>query len=192
MLERLESLPFDGLLDWRAALQLWQYHRDTIEPPLDPPREGGEGEVRPEKVGSSVGASDGEEGKKESVKIPSECAERENETETTEKTSENEGKKLCSSLLKKESITFRVTCTRSGRKHSFSSPDAAKLFGAGLAVYFGWKVKLKDSDIEVLLRIHGDEVRVGVALNREAKFKRNIAHFGPTTLRATIGYGMLR
>ena len=95
-------------------------------------------------------------------------------------------------LLKRRDLTFRATCTRGGRKHCFTSQDAAKYFGAGLAQYFGWKVQLKQPDIEVLLTISGDSAQVGVALTREAKFKRNITYFGPTTLRATIAYGMLR
>ena len=95
-------------------------------------------------------------------------------------------------LLDGRSVTFRATCTRHGRKHSFTSQEAAKHFGAGLAQYFGWKVQLKNPDIEVLLDISGDSATVGIALTQTAKFKRNIAHFGPTTLRATIAYGMLR
>lgn len=102
------------------------------------------------------------------------------------------GARLYYTLLKGRDITFRVTCTRGGRKHRFTSQDAAKHFGAGLARCFGWKVQLKQADVEVLLVVSGNSVTVGVALTRQAKFKRNIAHFGPTTLRATIAYGMLR
>lgn len=89
-------------------------------------------------------------------------------------------------------VTFRVTCTRSGRKHCFSSMEAAGALGAGLVRRFGWKVQMKDADLEVLLAVSGDSVGVGLALNKESKFKRNIAHFGPTTLRSTIAYGLLR
>ena len=89
-------------------------------------------------------------------------------------------------------VSFRVTCTRSGRKHVFSSNEAAGALGAGLNEKFGWKVQMKDFDLEVLLRIRGDAIEVGVALNRESKFKRNMAHFGPTSLRPTIAYSLLR
>ena len=105
---------------------------------------------------------------------------------------DDSGLKPHSELLGGRSITFRATCTRHGRKHSFTSQEAAKHFGGGLAQYFGWKVQLKHPDIEVLLDISGDSATVGIALTQTAKFKRNIAHFGPTTLRATIAYGMLR
>ena len=88
--------------------------------------------------------------------------------------------------------SFRVTCVRGGRKHSFSSMEAAGRLGAGLAKQFGWKVQMKNSDIEVLLNISGDAIRVLVALSRESMSLRNIAHFGPTTLRSAIAYGLLR
>jgi len=91
-----------------------------------------------------------------------------------------------------QQTTFRVTCTRGGRKHTFSSMDAARHFGAGLVKYFGWKVQLKNPDLEVLLGISDDAATVRIALSRESKYKRNITHFGPTTLRSTIAYGMLR
>ena len=51
---------------------------------------------------------------------------------------------------------------------------------------------LKHCDVEVLLRINDTSVVVGLALMRDAMFKRNVVEFGPTNLRATIAYGMLR
>ncbi|POI33756.1 hypothetical protein CIB84_002488, partial [Bambusicola thoracicus] len=44
----------------------------------------------------------------------------------------------------------------------------------------------------VLLNIHNNEVVVGIALTEESLHRRNITHFGPTTLRSTLAYGMLR
>ena len=89
-------------------------------------------------------------------------------------------------------LTFRVTCTRGGRKHCFSSMEAAAHLGGGVAERFGWKVEMKGADLEVILKVLDDEVMVGMALNKESKFKRNITHFGPTTLRPNIAYGLLR
>ena len=198
MLERLECLPFEGLLDWTSALSLWQFHREHLDkdgtsaPGPDCPvgKNGSVGELGSARDDSS--AANGAEYEK-TEPSNNQVVVGGGESGVVEKsTSTGEGKRLYSSLLKKEAITFRVTCTRGGRKHAFSSPEAARAFGAGLAEYFDWRVRLKDPDIEVLLAISGDEVRVGVALNREAQFKRNIAHFGPTTLRATIAYGILR
>ena len=70
--------------------------------------------------------------------------------------------------------------------------DAARCFGAGLNRKFGWTVQLKNFDLEVLLTIVGDALTIAIALNQESKYKRNITHFGPTTLRSTIAYGLLR
>ena len=51
---------------------------------------------------------------------------------------------------------------------------------------------MKNPELEVLLTIMGESMTVAIALNQESKYKRNIAHFGPTTLRFTIAYGLLR
>lgn len=88
--------------------------------------------------------------------------------------------------------SFRVTCTRGGRKHSFSSVEAASRLGSGLNQRFSWKVQMKHPDLEVLLNIANDSVSVGLALSQQSGYKRNIVEWGPTTLRATIAYGLLR
>lgn len=86
---------------------------------------------------------------------------------------------------------FRVTCTRTGKSHSFSSPEAAAKFGGGINDWFGWRVDLSNPDIEVLLNIVDNSVVIGIALTKETRGKRNIAHFGPTTLKSSIAYCML-
>lgn len=86
---------------------------------------------------------------------------------------------------------FRVTCTRTGNNHSFSSPEAAAKFGGGINDWFGWRVDLSHADIEVLLNIVDNSVVIGIALTKESRGKRNIAHFGPTTLKSSIAYSML-
>ncbi|KAL9954096.1 hypothetical protein ACROYT_G041590 [Oculina patagonica] len=86
---------------------------------------------------------------------------------------------------------FRVTCSRTGNNHSFSSPEAAAKFGGGINDWFGWRVDLSHPDIEVLLNIVNNSVVIGIALTKETRGKRNIAHFGPTTLKSSIAYSML-
>ena len=88
--------------------------------------------------------------------------------------------------------TFRVTCTRTGTKHSISSMEAAKYFGSGIAQLFGWKVKLVHPDIEVLLAITDNDCLISISLTQDSRHIRNISHFGPTTLRSTIAYGLVR
>ncbi|XP_076003522.1 tRNA (guanine(6)-N(2))-methyltransferase THUMP3 [Genypterus blacodes] len=89
-------------------------------------------------------------------------------------------------------IKFRVTCSRAGDKHSFSSNEAARDFGGAVQEFFQWKADMTKFDVEVLLNIHKEEVVVGIALTEESLHRRNITHFGPTTLRSTLCYGMLR
>lgn len=89
-------------------------------------------------------------------------------------------------------LKFRVTCNRAGEKHCFSSNEAARDFGGAVQDYFKWKADMTNFDVEVLLNIHDNEVIVGIALTEESLHRRNITHFGPTTLRSTLAYGMLR
>ncbi|XP_068567788.1 LOW QUALITY PROTEIN: tRNA (guanine(6)-N2)-methyltransferase THUMP3 [Cebidichthys violaceus] len=89
-------------------------------------------------------------------------------------------------------IKFRVTCNRAGDKHSFTSNEAARDFGGAVQEFFQWKADMTKFDVEVLLNIHNDEVVIGIALTEESLHRRNISHFGPTTLRSTLCYGMLR
>ncbi|XP_048462140.1 THUMP domain-containing protein 3 isoform X1 [Rhincodon typus] len=87
---------------------------------------------------------------------------------------------------------FRVTCNRSGEKHNFTSMEAAREFGGAVQDFFKWKADMTKFDVEILLNIHDNEVVVAIALTEESLHKRNITHFGPTTLRSTLAYGMLR
>ncbi|XP_033746537.1 THUMP domain-containing protein 3-like [Pecten maximus] len=87
---------------------------------------------------------------------------------------------------------FRVTCKRAGANHTFDSMCAASNFGAAVNNYFNWNVDMIKFDIEVVLNISENDIRVCLALTRGSLHKRNIVSFGPTTLRATIAYSMLR
>ncbi|XP_072928611.1 tRNA (guanine(6)-N2)-methyltransferase THUMP3 isoform X1 [Hemitrygon akajei] len=98
---------------------------------------------------------------------------------------ENEGKGC-------ELLKFRVTCNRAGEKHNFTSMEAAREFGGAVQDLFKWKADMTKFDIEILLNIHDNEVVIGIALTEESLHRRNIVHFGPTTLRSTLAYGMLR
>lgn len=181
MLQRLEQLPFDESCDWNTPLSAWRYYQETI-------------------VGNQGTQSTTQTLSPEST--PNSEADGNSSMSSTSDSSEG----ACSDpsiAVKPESpsvatatngtpVTFRVTCTRGGGKHSFSSMDAARYFGAGLARRFGWTVQLKNAELEVLLTIMGEGMTVAIALNQESKYKRNIAHFGPTTLRSTIAYGLLR
>lgn len=87
---------------------------------------------------------------------------------------------------------FRVTCHRVGGQHSFTSMDAAWVFGGELHDKYNWLIDLTNHNLEIILQIQENDVYVGLSLNRVSKHHRNITHFGPTTLRATVCYNMLR
>ena len=176
MLQRLEQLPFDESCDWNTPLSAWQYYRKIIvgKQGTQTTTQALSQELTPnsEADGNSSMPSDSSDGA---------CSDPSIVVKPSAATATN-----------KTPVTFRVTCTRGGGKHSFSSMDAARCFGAGLARRFGWTVQLKNAELEVLLTIMGESMTVAIALNQESKYKRNIAHFGPTTLRSTIAYGLLR
>uniref|UniRef100_A0A1B6LJN9 THUMP domain-containing protein n=1 Tax=Graphocephala atropunctata TaxID=36148 RepID=A0A1B6LJN9_9HEMI len=88
-------------------------------------------------------------------------------------------------------LRFRVTCNRSG-KHSFGSMDAARDFGGKLHDVFHWVVDLTSYNIDIVLNIIDNMAYVALGLTRQSKHRRNITHFGPTTLRATVCYNLLR
>ena len=179
MLQRLEQLPFDESCDWDMPLSAWRYYREIVVG-----KQGTESNTQP--PASTPKPADSEVEADDNSSIPSDSSEGAcSDSSITVKQSP-------STAANENHVTFRVTCTRGGGKHSFSSMDAARCFGAGLVRRFGWTVQLKNPELEVLLTIMGESMTVAIALNQESKYKRNIAHFGPTTLRSTIAYGLLR
>ncbi|XP_075216235.1 tRNA (guanine(6)-N(2))-methyltransferase THUMP3-like [Lycorma delicatula] len=88
-------------------------------------------------------------------------------------------------------LRFRATCNRTGN-HPFTSNDVARDFGGQLQDNYHWIVDLSSYNLEVLLNINENEAYVCFALTKESMHKRNIVCFGPTTLRATHCYNMLR
>lgn len=51
---------------------------------------------------------------------------------------------------------------------------------------------MKNFDIEVILTVNDDDVSVSIALTKTSLHRRLITDFGPTTLRPTTAYNMLR
>ncbi|XP_001632216.2 tRNA (guanine(6)-N2)-methyltransferase THUMP3 isoform X2 [Nematostella vectensis] len=107
------------------------------------------------------------------------------------KTDDDVAKQLSAEEIK-SLPSFRVTCSRSGNNHDFKSSDAAAQLGGGLNDLFHWPVNLSNADIEIILNVVDDRVVVGVALTRETQGRRNIEHFGPTTLKSSLAYCLLK
>ena len=106
-------------------------------------------------------------------------------------TSEDQNNLLSVPSKRPSDVKFRVTCNRTG-KHNFTSMEAAKYIGSGVKGYFGWSVDLENFDIEILAFIENLEITIAMKLSLESKHNRNVKYFGPTTLRATTSYCMLK
>jgi hypothetical protein len=129
----------------------------------------------------------------ETLPIKDECFASQHDSSSDVHSTEVSKREKCRLKQKNPQLPcFRATCHRTGEHHSFQSPSAAAHFGGEMHNYFGWNVDLENYDIEAFLYIEDDDVRVGISLTRESLHRRDIAHFGPTTLRPTIAHGMLR
>ncbi|XP_014255840.1 THUMP domain-containing protein 3-like [Cimex lectularius] len=89
-------------------------------------------------------------------------------------------------------LKYRVTCYRAGTQHSFSSMEAAAEFGGRLQDTFNWTVDLTRFDLNIFLVIEQNSSYITSALTKESFHRRNITHFGRTSLRATMCYNLMR
>ncbi|NOZ29643.1 MAG: methyltransferase domain-containing protein [Chloroflexi bacterium] len=90
-----------------------------------------------------------------------------------------------------EPPAFRVTAQRSGQ-HAYQSPDVAAALGTGLVRRFGWPVRLKDFDLEVMAYLQGDELTLGITLTPGGLYRRERVAWGRTALKGSIAYAMVR
>uniref|UniRef100_A0A8C5NTR2 THUMP domain containing 3 n=1 Tax=Junco hyemalis TaxID=40217 RepID=A0A8C5NTR2_JUNHY len=158
---------------------------DCAQTPVAVEATGGQDTEHPQGVTSRNGVEEEEE--EEDSEQPDVRAEAQASSESGSKAGEGQTGEGEAKVLR-----FRVTCNRAGDKHSFTSNEAARDFGGAVQEHFQWKADMTNFDVEVLLNIHSTEVVVGIALTEESLHRRNITHFGPTTLRSTLAYGMLR
>ncbi|XP_043802979.1 THUMP domain-containing protein 3-like isoform X1 [Apis laboriosa] len=90
-----------------------------------------------------------------------------------------------------EILRYRVTCERTG-KHIFESSDVARTIGGELQDKYLWLVDLSTYYLEIVCKLINNELVTQLRVTHESKHHRNIMCFGPTTLRATICYNLLR
>ncbi|XP_070815755.1 tRNA (guanine(6)-N2)-methyltransferase THUMP3 [Chaetodon trifascialis] len=174
-------------LPWTNALEVWKLNRSLKK--KKGYRKGGNGtKSKPDSEATDATVADAEQ-----QELPQAASAAESQTKA-ESVPDVESSTLDSGEVAPEAklIKFRVTCNRAGDKHSFSSNEAARDFGGAVQEFFQWKADMTKFDVEVLLNIHNEEVVIGIALTEESLHRRNISHFGPTTLRSTLCYGMLR
>lgn len=70
--------------------------------------------------------------------------------------------------------------------------EAAATFGGAVNDHFGWGVDMRHFDLEVVLHVDPGCVYVALSLTTTSLHHRHLEHFGPTSLRCTIAYNMLR
>ncbi|XP_053973565.1 tRNA (guanine(6)-N2)-methyltransferase THUMP3-like [Hylaeus volcanicus] len=90
-----------------------------------------------------------------------------------------------------EILRYRVTCERTG-KHTFESGDVARTIGGELQDKYLWLVDLSTYYLEIVCKLINSELITHLRVTHESKHRRNIMCFGPTTLRATVCYNLLR
>uniref|UniRef100_A0A667X687 THUMP domain containing 3 n=1 Tax=Myripristis murdjan TaxID=586833 RepID=A0A667X687_9TELE len=173
-------------LPWTNALEVWKLNNSLKKKRSR--RKGGNGtKVKPDSEAMDAGMAEAEQ-QQPPQPLSSESQAKEESTPELETIAQEPEESAPEAKL----IKFRVTCSRAGDKHSFSSNEAARDFGGAVQEFFQWKADMTKFDIEVLLNIHNQEVVIGIALTEESLHRRTITHFGPTTLRSTLCYGMLR
>ncbi|CAN9511705.1 unnamed protein product [Ophioblennius macclurei] len=180
----LELQQLASKLPWTSALQVWKLNRALKKKKGH--RRGGKAKPNGE-AGDPAVAETEEREQPQAVAADKDLAKKESASESGACEQDTQKAAPEAKLIK-----FRVTCNRAGDKHSFSSNEAARDFGGAVQEFFQWKADMTKFDIEVLLNIHNEEVVIGIALTEESLHRRNISHFGPTTLRSTLCYGMLR
>ncbi|GLD64437.1 THUMP domain-containing protein 3 [Lates japonicus] len=174
-------------LPWTNALEVWKLN-GTLKKKKGHRKGGNGAKVKPNSEAGDAAIADTEQQDLPQAVSAAEGQKKAEETPDTETCTQDAEEASPGAKL----IKFRVTCNRAGDKHSFSSNDAARDFGGAVQEFFQWKADMTKFDIEVLLNIHNEEVVIGIALTEESLHRRNISHFGPTTLRSTLCYGMLR
>lgn len=116
------------------------------------------------------------------------------ELDTQKKEIENKGKKRGKDPSESEEsdvLTYRVTCERAG-KHAFESKDVARITGELVQDKYHWVVDLTKYHLEVVCKLIDDLLITHLRVTHESMHRRNISSFGPTTLRSTICYNLLR
>ncbi|XP_029457297.1 THUMP domain-containing protein 3 [Rhinatrema bivittatum] len=204
-LEDMQQLA--GKLPWEPALHVWKINTSLKKKKT---RRKQQNPAKGSRQGAAQGPQQGELGPSNSLEVAPDVQHRNSQEhdgqeatlllgESSEEKEDN-GDIMSSSRKEADEIhdvgthvlKFRVTCNRAGDKHSFTSNEAARDFGGAVQEHFQWKADMTAFDVEVLLNIHSNELVVAIALTEESLHRRNITHFGPTTLRSTLAYGMLR
>lgn len=98
---------------------------------------------------------------------------------------------LSKDVDRSEKPQFRVSSNRSGA-HKFTSPEICSVMGHVLDTKFGWPIRMKGFDLEVMTNFNENHLYVGLTLTPTSLDCRNIVSTGFTTLKAATCYALLR
>lgn len=141
-MEELQQLA--SKLPWTNALEVWKLNR-TLKKKKGY-RKGGNGtKIKPNSEANDATVDDTEQ-----QELPQAASAAETQTKA-ENMPDVESSMQGSEQAAPEAnlIKFRVTCSRAGDKHSFSSNEAARDFGGAVQEFFQWKADMTKFDIEV-------------------------------------------
>lgn len=124
-------------LPWTNALEVWKQNRTLRKKKGF--RKGGNGANA--KRSTEAVADGGEENQTAPVV--------ETQTTTTDNLPVADAGQEADSAPVANVTKFRVTCSRAGDKHSFSSNEAARDFGGAVQEFFQWKADMTKFDVEV-------------------------------------------
>lgn len=130
-------------LPWTNALEVWKLNR-TLKKKKGY-RKGGSGiNIKPNSEATDAALADTEE---QEVSQAASATEIQAEAESTPDMPSMPGSEEAEPEAKL--MKFRVTCSRAGDKHSFSSNEAARDFGGAVQEFFQWKADMTKFDVEV-------------------------------------------
>lgn len=94
--------------------------------------------------------------------------------------------------LRAKQPKFRVSSNRHGKQHKFTSPEICSTFGSVVDSIFGWPIKMKQYDMEIMCNFNENHIYVALTLTQESLDCRHIVEPGLTTLRGPTCYALLR
>ncbi|XP_049456949.1 THUMP domain-containing protein 2 isoform X2 [Epinephelus fuscoguttatus] len=87
------------------------------------------------------------------------------------------------------SVSFRISCKCTGSlSRFFSTQEVSRVIGVGLSRLLGWRVDLKDPQLEVNVYLSDDHCLLGIPLTRLPLANRS--YIKTTGLRSTVAWAM--
>ncbi|KAG7462918.1 hypothetical protein MATL_G00189830, partial [Megalops atlanticus] len=170
---------------WTDALSLWQSLRKALEGhDLDPV---GRGQSRKRK--REWGESEGEGPVFEGLgQVKCQVPDTETEEEGAPQVGETPGERGVPGCQPK-AVTFRVCCRTSGAvSRRFNFQDLGRMIGVAISKHLGWRVDLKEPDLEVNVHLSDDHSVLGLPLLRLPLASRS--YIKTAGLRCTVAWAM--